>query len=64
MRRLLETDTEELLETLNSVIRYIHRASEGEMKPLLCQCCGGHIDRDTMTCPYCGVQMDGGEDND
>ena len=26
-----------------------------ELKPLICQCCGGRIDRHTMMCPYCGA---------
>ncbi len=25
-------------------------------KPLICQNCGGHIDRNTMKCPYCDTQ--------
>ena len=29
------------------------------MKPLICQCCGGHIDRRTMMCPYCETQYNG-----
>lgn len=28
----------------------------GKLEPLVCTECGGHIDRDTMTCRYCGVQ--------
>lgn len=27
-----------------------------ELKPLVCQQCGGAIDRSTMQCPYCGTQ--------
>ena len=26
------------------------------MKALICECCGGRIDRNTMTCNFCGVQ--------
>lgn len=26
------------------------------MKPLNCKCCGAPINRETMTCEYCGVQ--------
>ncbi len=26
------------------------------MKALICECCGGRIDRHTMTCPMCGTQ--------
>ena len=29
------------------------------MKPLICQCCGGRIDRKTMRCPYCDTQYNG-----
>lgn len=25
-------------------------------KPLICKCCGAPINRETMTCEYCGVQ--------
>ena len=28
-------------------------------KALICQCCGGHIDRRTMKCPYCETQYNG-----
>lgn len=27
-------------------------------KALICQCCGGHIDRRTMKCPYCETQYE------
>ena len=27
-----------------------------KLQALVCTECGGHIDRDTMTCRYCGVQ--------
>lgn len=27
-------------------------------KPLICQCCGGHIDRRSMKCPYCDTQYE------
>ena len=27
-----------------------------EIKPLLCEQCGGRIDRKTMRCPYCGTE--------
>lgn len=27
-----------------------------EMKPLICQCCGGHIDKRTLKCLYCETQ--------
>lgn len=30
-----------------------------ELKPLICQCCGGQIDRRTMKCPYCETQYNG-----
>ena len=26
-----------------------------ELKPMICECCGGHIDRDTLTCKMCGT---------
>jgi hypothetical protein len=29
-----------------------------ELKPLICQCCGGKIDRKTMKCPYCDTQYE------
>lgn len=29
-----------------------------ELKPLICQNCGGHIDRNTMKCPYCNTQYE------
>lgn len=29
-----------------------------EPKPLLCQSCGGQIDRVTRKCPYCGTQYE------
>jgi RNA polymerase subunit RPABC4/transcription elongation factor Spt4 len=29
-----------------------------ELKPLICQNCGGHIDRDTMRCPFCDTQYE------
>lgn len=29
-----------------------------ELKPLVCVSCGGHIDRSTMCCPYCGTQYE------
>lgn len=29
-----------------------------ELKPLICQSCGGHIDRKTMKCPYCDTQYE------
>lgn len=28
-------------------------------KAFICQCCGGHIDRRTMKCPYCETQYNG-----
>lgn len=27
-----------------------------ELIPLTCECCGGPVDRATLTCPYCGTQ--------
>ena len=27
-----------------------------EYKPFICKCCGAPINRETMTCEYCGVQ--------
>ena len=30
-----------------------------ELKPLICQSCGGHIDRRTMKCPFCDTQYNG-----
>lgn len=27
-------------------------------KPLICQCCGGHIDRKSMKCLYCDTQYE------
>lgn len=27
-----------------------------DLKPLICTECGGHIDRATMTCKFCGIQ--------
>lgn len=30
-----------------------------ELKPLICQCCGGQIDRRTMKCPYCETRYTG-----
>ena len=29
-----------------------------EMKPLICEQCGGQIDRKTMKCPYCDTQYE------
>lgn len=29
-----------------------------EIKPLVCERCGGHIDRQTMKCPYCDTQYE------
>ena len=29
-----------------------------EIKPLICEQCGGTIDRKTMQCPYCGTQYE------
>lgn len=29
-----------------------------EIKPLVCENCGGHIDRATMKCPYCDTQYE------
>jgi hypothetical protein len=29
-----------------------------ELKPLLCENCGGQIDRSTMKCPYCDTQYE------
>lgn len=29
-----------------------------ELKPLVCQQCGGTIDRKTMKCPYCDTQYE------
>lgn len=26
-----------------------------ELKPMICECCGGHIDRDTLICKSCGT---------
>ena len=31
-------------------------------KPLICKCCGAPINRETMTCEYCGVQYGKGID--
>ena len=31
----------------------------GELKPLICERCGGHINRRTMRCPYCETQYNG-----
>lgn len=33
-----------------------------EYKPLICKCCGAPINRETMTCEYCGVQYGKGID--
>ena len=30
-----------------------------ELKPLICQCCGGHIDRESLKCPYCETRYNG-----
>lgn len=27
-----------------------------DLTPLICDCCGGHIDRDTLKCQSCGTQ--------
>lgn len=29
-----------------------------EIKPLVCENCGGHIERKTMKCPYCDTQYE------
>ena len=29
-----------------------------EIKPLICEQCGGQIDRGSMKCPYCGTQYE------
>ena len=29
-----------------------------DIKPLICEQCGGAIDRKTMQCPYCGTQYE------
>ena len=34
-----------------------------DLKPLICTECGGHIDRDTMTCKFCGIQYKLDESN-
>lgn len=34
-----------------------------EMKALKCTCCGGNINRATMTCEYCGTQYTLKDDN-
>lgn len=26
------------------------------LEPLVCKCCGGHIDRKTLKCSFCGVE--------
>ena len=26
-----------------------------ELKPMICECCGGHIDRTTLICKMCGT---------
>lgn len=26
-----------------------------ELKPMICECCGGHIDRTTLVCKMCGT---------
>lgn len=31
-------------------------ATTDEYKPLICKCCGAPINRETMTCEYCGTQ--------
>ncbi len=33
------------------------------MDKYICQCCGGKIDRETMTCEYCGTQYKKENDN-
>ena len=33
-----------------------------EYKPFICKCCGAPINRETMTCEYCGVQYGKGID--
>lgn len=33
-----------------------------KMKPMICEQCGGHIDRRKMRCPYCGTEY-GRENN-
>lgn len=32
--------------------------TEFEIKPLICERCGGQIDRKTMKCPYCDTQYE------
>lgn len=27
-----------------------------KIKPMICEQCGGHVDRKTMRCPYCGTE--------
>ena len=42
----------------NRSINRIRMGKEQEMtdEKYICQCCGGRIDRKTMTCEYCGTQ--------
>lgn len=31
-----------------------------DLKPMVCECCGGHIDRITLDCKWCGSKITGG----
>lgn len=41
--------------------RYFEQ-KQSELKPLICKCCGGKINRATMTCDYCDTEYMGGPD--
>lgn len=42
--------------SLHSIETAIAEKEPLAYKPLICKCCGAPINRDTMTCEYCGTQ--------
>ena len=49
------------LKAMNSCIDRIEPLPDTSCKPLICKCCGAPINRETMTCEYCGVQYGKGK---
>lgn len=47
-RLITKNELNRMSNVLNSIFK--------DMEPLTCKCCGAPINRETMTCEYCGVQ--------
>ena len=52
------TSVTDIIDRIDATIddRVVTYSDTIKYKPLICKCCGAPINRETMTCEYCGTQ--------